>query len=160
MALASLRREVGKPSGIFDPYAALAALEHLVDTSRDRRDPAANRYNVIFKQSRPLLHHPQFRSILLKLLGDKDEMEVSKVIEKAVKGGLAGSSPPRSPVTASGVLGNRAQPPWSTAGDFPHTRRFSPYPAGARRARQQPRCFACRQIGHFARFCPRERGRY
>ena len=36
--LATLQLLVSKPSAPFDPYAALAELEHLVDSAREVRD--------------------------------------------------------------------------------------------------------------------------
>lgn len=60
-------------------------------------DASANRYNVIYKQSRPLLHHPHFQTVLMKLVGDREDMEVAKIIEKTLqqqKPSPSRSSPP------------------------------------------------------------------
>ena len=40
-ALATLQLLVSKPSALFDPYAALAALEQLVDSAREVGDERA-----------------------------------------------------------------------------------------------------------------------
>jgi hypothetical protein len=63
----------------------MAALEQLVDMARDKRDERAWRFNVVLRQSRPLLNHNAFQQILLKLVGDKVEIEVAKKIQKALK---------------------------------------------------------------------------
>lgn len=42
---------VSKPSALFDPYAALAALEQLVDSAREVKDDKAKRYSVILLPS-------------------------------------------------------------------------------------------------------------
>ena len=48
-ALATLQLLVSKPSALFDPYAALAAFEHLVDSAREVRDERTKRYAVILR---------------------------------------------------------------------------------------------------------------
>ena len=48
-ALATLQLLVSKPPALFDPYAALAALEHLVDSAREVRHERAKRYAVILR---------------------------------------------------------------------------------------------------------------
>lgn len=84
-ALALLRQHLARPTGTFDPQAALAALEHLVDVARDKRDARANRFAVVLRQTRPLLYNPSFQHLLLKLVGDKEEVEIAKEIHKALK---------------------------------------------------------------------------
>ena len=59
-ALSFLRQHLARPSGIFDPHAALAALEQLVDAARDKVDDRASRFSVILRQTRPLLLDPSF----------------------------------------------------------------------------------------------------
>ena len=131
-ALHILQRELRKPKGIFEPHAALAALENLADISRDNVDPTAPRYNTIYKQCRPLLYNPHFQSVLLKLVGDKQDVEVAEVIEKTHQ------SPPRSPYTQF------PEPPTQF-------QRFRPFFIGRR---SPVRCFNCNAMGHFARVCP------
>ena len=57
-ALALLRQHLAKPPPLFDPFTAMAALEQLVDTSRDKGDERAVRFNVVLKQSRALINSP------------------------------------------------------------------------------------------------------
>lgn len=46
-ALSLLRQHLARPSGIFDPHAALAALEQLVDVARDKSDERAS--DLVFR---------------------------------------------------------------------------------------------------------------
>ena len=85
---------MARPSGIFDPHAALAALEQLVDAARDKVDDRASRFSVILLQTRPLLLDPSFQQLLLKLVGDKEEVAIAKEIQKALKRSLP-PYPPR-----------------------------------------------------------------
>ncbi|KXJ04695.1 hypothetical protein AC249_AIPGENE15900, partial [Exaiptasia diaphana] len=84
-ALASLQLLISKPSAMFDPYAAVAALEHLVDSAREAGDTRANRFKVVLRQCRPLIHNSALQPVLIKLVTDKDEAEVAKVVEKALR---------------------------------------------------------------------------
>ena len=84
-ALAALQLLVSKPSAMFDPYAALAALEHLVDSARAVRDERATRYAVSLCQCRPLVHNSAMQSALIKLVTDKEEAEVAKVMDKTIR---------------------------------------------------------------------------
>ena len=71
-ALLSLQQELAKPPPVFDPYKALAGLESLVDLAWDNADARTKRFSMILRQCCPLLGKPQFKSILLKLVGDKE----------------------------------------------------------------------------------------
>ena len=82
-ALQTVKQLISRPAGIFDVHAVIAALEHLVDTAREKNDAQASRYNSILKQTRPLSSHASFQPVLLKLLGDKEEIAIAKEIEKA-----------------------------------------------------------------------------
>ncbi|KAK3749146.1 hypothetical protein QZH41_009832, partial [Actinostola sp. cb2023] len=84
-ALAFLRQQVARPSGVFDPHATLAALEQLVDIAREKGDTRSSRYAVILRQTRPLVSNPQFQQLVLKLTGDKDEVAIAREIQKALK---------------------------------------------------------------------------
>lgn len=70
VALGALRCELDKPSGVFDPYTAMGALENLVNVARDRRDTSANRYNNVYKQCCSLISKKHLQPILVKLVGD------------------------------------------------------------------------------------------
>ena len=84
-ALQTVKQLISRPAGIFYVHAVIAALEHLVDTAREKNDAQASRYNSILKQTRPLSSHASFQPVLLKLLRDKEEIAIAKEIEKAFK---------------------------------------------------------------------------
>ena len=84
-AQALLRQHLARPPGIFDPHAAFAALEHLVEVARDKADERGPRFSVVLRQTRPLLTNPAFHYLLLKLVGDKEEVLVAKEIQKVLK---------------------------------------------------------------------------
>ena len=85
-ALSLLRQHLARPSGIFDPQAPLAALEQLVeDVARDKSDERVSRFSIVLQQTRPLLLDPSFQPLLLKLVGDKEEVAIGKEIQKALK---------------------------------------------------------------------------
>ena len=81
----TLQQELAKPPPVFDPYKALAGLESLVDLARDNADARTKRFSTILRQCRPLLGKPQFQSTLLKLVGDKEDVEVAKAIQKSLR---------------------------------------------------------------------------
>ena len=84
-ARATLQLLVSKPSALFDPYATLAALEQLVDSAREVGDERAKRHAIILRQCRPLVHNSAMQSVLIKLVADKEEAEVAKVIDKTIR---------------------------------------------------------------------------
>ena len=53
--LASLQALIKKPPELFDQYAAMAALEHLVNLAKGRGDSEAERFSIILRQCRPLV---------------------------------------------------------------------------------------------------------
>ena len=134
-ALLSLQQELAKPPPVFDPYKALAGLESLVDLARDNADTRTKRLSTILRQCRPLLGKPQFQSILLKLVGDKEDVEVAKAIQKSLR--PSASWGPMMPSRPPGPGFSRRSPDLS----------YAPRPP--------PTCFNCRRRGHIARFCPR-----
>ncbi|KAK3733637.1 hypothetical protein QZH41_003402 [Actinostola sp. cb2023] len=80
-----LQQLIVRPAGLFDPYAALAALEHVVDVAKEKGDSRGERFAVILRQCRSLVDSPALRSIVVKLVASKEEAEVAKVVEKALK---------------------------------------------------------------------------
>ena len=122
-AQALLRQHLAKPPGILNPHAAFAALEHLVDVARDKADERAQWFSVVLRQTRPLLTNPVFQQLLLKLVGDKEEVLVAKEMQKVLK-----SAP-------------RKQHAWGPPA------RPAPYP------RRPPVCFNCGRRGHVASTC-------
>ena len=134
-ALGVLRQLLARPAAIFDPHASLAALEQLVDLAREKGDERANRFGIVLRQTRTLLYNPSFQHLLLKLIGSKEEVEVAKEIQKALK-----QSPPTYLPGNSVNSGGPSRP-------FP-------------RARQAQVCFSCGRRGHYARSCWAKRGPY
>ena len=70
---------------MFDQYAALAALEQVVNVAREKGDGRVSRYTVILWQWRLLTNSNSLQSILTKYVASKEEAEVAKVVEKAFK---------------------------------------------------------------------------
>ena len=134
-ALGVLRQLLARPAAIFDPHASLAALEQLVDLAREKGDERANRFGIVLRQTRTLLYSPSFQHLLLKLIGSKEEVEVAKEIQKALK-----QSPP-------------TYLPGNSVNSGGPSRLFP-------RVRQVQVCFACGRRGHFARSCWARRGPY
>ena len=134
VALMSLQQELIRPPPVFDPYRALAGLESLVDLAWDKADEKTKCFSTSLCQCRPLLANPHFQSILLKLVGDKEGIEVAKAIQKSLcpSASLWPYVPPPKQYSS-------CRPP-----DFWYRSRSS-----------QPTCFSCCQRGHIARFCPR-----
>ena len=133
-ALMSLQQELAKPPPVFDHFRALAGLDSLVDLARDKANARTKRFSTILRQCRPLLRNPHFQRILLKLVGDKEDVEVAKAIQKSLR--------------PSAKLWPHVPPPTQFSSrktpDFWYRPRSS-----------QPTCISCRQRGHIARFCPR-----
>ena len=132
--LLSLQKELSKLSPVFDPYKALVGLETLVDLARDKADARTKRFSTILRQCRPLLGNLQFQSILLKLVGDKEDIEVAKARQKSLR--------------PSASFWPDVAPPRPTFSRRSPNFRHGPRPP-------QPTSFNCRQRGHFARFCPK-----
>ena len=133
-ALLSLQQELAKPPPVFDPYRALAGLKSLVDLARDKADARTKRFSTILRQCRPLLGNPHFQGILLKLVGDKEDIEVGKAIQKSLR--------------PSASLWPHVPPPTQSSSCRSPDFRYRPRSS-------QSTCFSCRRRGHIARFCPR-----
>ena len=84
-ALSSLQMVIARPAALFDPYAAIAALEEVVNVTRDKKDDRATRFQIVLRQCRPLVNSPNLQQILIKLVATKEEAAVAKVIAKATK---------------------------------------------------------------------------
>ncbi|KAJ7331139.1 hypothetical protein OS493_020841 [Desmophyllum pertusum] len=85
-AINQLQQLISRPASIFDRFAALAALEHVVNVAHEKGDDRALRHSIILRQCRQLVDSPALQSALTKLVASKEEAEVAKVLEKAVKG--------------------------------------------------------------------------
>ena len=111
-ALSSLQMVIARPAALFDPYAAIAALEEVVNVTRDKKDDRATRFQIVLRQCRPLVNSPNLQQILIKLVATKEEAEVAKVIAKATK-------EPASAYHGS-FTGRTRGTPYFKAWDFPH----------------------------------------
>ena len=147
-----VRQLASRPSALVDPYALVAALEQLADVSRETNHPERRRFEAIFKQCRPLVREPRLATVVVQLLGDKEEKQVASQIHKLLK-----SSSSQPPVSS----------PYPQPGQFPrrYAAQSSQFPTslrgfgGRRRPPARGRCFQCRKTGHFVRNCPDLNGR-
>ena len=80
-----LQMVIARPAALFDPYAAIATLEEVVNVTRDKKDDRATRFQIVLRQCRPLVNSPNLQQILIKLVATKEEAEVAKVIAKVTK---------------------------------------------------------------------------
>ena len=132
--ISTLQLVIARPSGVFDPYVAIAALEEVVDVARSKGDERSTRYSVILQQCRPLISSPSLQPTLIKLVASKEEAKVAKVTGKALK-----NQPSARPV---GLMG---RPHW-----VPYRHQGKP--------RLQPiKCWLCGRPGHYARSCHSKR---
>ena len=76
----------------------------MVDSAREVRHERAKRYAVILRQCRPLVHNSAMQSVLIKLVADKEEAEVAKVIDKTIR---------RQPGVGNRDARALGRPPWS-----------------------------------------------
>ena len=54
-ALSTLQMVIASPAALFDPYAAIAALDEVVNVTKEKKDERASRYEIVLRQCRPLL---------------------------------------------------------------------------------------------------------
>ena len=45
---------ISRPAALFDPYAAIAALDEVVNVSKDRKGDRATRFEIVLTQCRSL----------------------------------------------------------------------------------------------------------
>ena len=84
-ALSTLQMVIVRPAALFGPYAAIAALDEVVNVTKEKKDERASRYEIVLGQCRPSLNNPCLQQVLIKLVASKEEAEVAKVIAKATK---------------------------------------------------------------------------
>ncbi|KXJ13531.1 uncharacterized protein LOC114575145 [Exaiptasia diaphana] len=135
-AISTLQALVGRPTALFDAYAAMAALEEVVATAQNLTDDRTTKYSIILRKCRPLVGEPALQQILTKLVASKEEAEIAKAIDKTIRLQCPSPMPDSMP-----------SPRFAFAG---RTNRQAPY----RRQRGPRRCFVGNQEGHIARFCP------
>ena len=120
-----------RPATEFNKYDTLDLLETLQNTARDSTDEKHEYYRLAYQTVRGKVHLPPeyFRSLVLRLLGDKDHQKVFEAVAKVEKTMLK-MSPPATP---------------------PYRRTTSPYGqyrGDSRRTNSGPRCYHCNQPGH------------
>lgn len=142
-AVTHLRQVVCRPSAMFDPHATMAALEQVVNVAREKGDDRALKYMVILRQCRPLINSKSLQTILTNLVTSKEEAEVTKVVEKALKN----ASP--SPVRYGAFRPGAYRPPYPTY----YAPRGRQGFLGHQQSRFPIKCHACGQFGHIAKFC-------
>ena len=131
-ALESLQSLIAKPAELFDPYASLAALEHLVTVAKEKNDPESEKYSIILRQCHSFVGNKALQSVLVKLVASKQKADVARVIEKAMK---AANQP-----KYGRKLGRV---------------RTSRYPRGGKGRRVfNVKCFSCGRFGYMVSFCP------
>ena len=79
-SLESVRPFASCPATLLDTFALLVALEQLSDHAREANHPQRKKFDVIFKQCRPLANSNSLAAVVLQLLGDKEEREVASQI--------------------------------------------------------------------------------
>ena len=91
-ALMALQAFTGRSPALFDSYAAIAALEEVVDLAQKYAGERYSRNQIILRKCCPLVADASLQNILIKLVASKEEAEIAKVIEKARKSSRAGES--------------------------------------------------------------------
>ena len=76
---------ISRPAALVDPYAAIAALDEVVNVRKDNKGDRATRFEIVLRQCRPLINNPALQQILIKLVASKEEAEVANVIAKLNK---------------------------------------------------------------------------
>lgn len=99
-----VRQLASRPTALVDPYALTATLEQLTDVARETNHPERKKFEAVFKQCRPLVQEPRLATVVIQLLGDKEEEQIHKLLKSSA-----------SPPSFSG--------PYPSPGQFP--RRYS-----------------------------------
>ena len=155
-ALVCVRQLAGRPVGLSDGTAIVAALESLADVSRSAGHVDFKRHEAILKQCRPLTHDPRLPAVVTQLLGDDESKKIAGQIQKILKSDHLFSAPQvhgspfPAPARAPGYLHQQG----SGRG------RYTPYGYGsynnnyASRGFNTTRCYNCRKTGHRIANCP------
>jgi len=59
-ALSSLQMVISRPAALFDPYAAIVALDEVVNVRKDKKGDRATRFKIVLRPCRPLINNPAF----------------------------------------------------------------------------------------------------
>ncbi|CAH3163813.1 unnamed protein product, partial [Porites lobata] len=92
-ALVCVRQLAGRPVGLSDETAIVAALESLADVSRSAGHVDFKRHEAILKQCRPLTHDPRLPAVVTQLLGDDESKKIAGQIQKILKSDHLFSAP-------------------------------------------------------------------
>ena len=155
-ALVCVRQLAGRPVGLSDGTAIVAALESLADVSRSAGHVDFKRHEAILKQCRPLTHDPRLPAVVTQLLGDDESKKIAGQIQKILKSDHLFSAPQvhGSPFPAPARAPGYLRPQGSGRG------RYTPYGYGsynnnyAIRGFNTTRCYNCRKTGHRIANCP------
>ena len=126
---------IARPAALFDPYAAIAALDEVVNVTKEKKDERALRYEIVLRQCRPLLSNPCLQQVLIKLVASKEEAEVANVIAKATKRPVS--------VNQASFTGRTRKAPYQRRGTNLGFRSLS-----------ERKCWVCGKAGHISRSCP------
>ena len=83
--LVCMRQLAGRPVGLSDGTAIVAALESLADVSRSAGHVDFKRHETILKQCRPLTHDNRLPAVVTQLLGDDENKKIAGQIQKILK---------------------------------------------------------------------------
>ncbi|CAH3145972.1 unnamed protein product, partial [Pocillopora meandrina] len=92
-ALVCVRQLAGRPVGLSDGTAIVAALESLADMSRSAGHVDFKRHEAILRQCRPLTHDPRLPAVVTQLLGDDESKKIAGQIQKILKSDHLFSAP-------------------------------------------------------------------
>jgi len=79
-ALSTLQMVIARPVALLDPYAAIAALDEVVNVTKEKVDKRAWLYEILLGQCCPLLNNLCLQQVLIKLVASKEEADEAKVI--------------------------------------------------------------------------------
>ena len=121
-----------RPLSEFKKFEALEMLEALQNVSHNRKHEREGYYCLVYQTARSKVEllNEYFRSLLLRLLGDKDHERVFDTVTKVEK-----NFRPKNRTTPGRFMGPSA----GKAGGFPRS--------------SGPRCFYCQNFGHLRANC-------
>ncbi len=111
---------MARPLTEFNKYEALEMTEELQNAAHDRKHPKERYYRVVYQTIREKMEVPpvQFRALLLRLLGDKDQEWVSDIVSKVEKHFTRQRPQHVPPMPRYSTRGRGATPPWANARQF------------------------------------------
>ena len=136
--LSCLQMVIARPAALLDPYAAIAALDEVVNVTKEKKDEIASRYEIVLRQCRRLLSNLCLQQVLIKLVKLKEEAEVAKVIAKATKRPVS--------VNQASFTGRTHKAPYQRRGTN----------LGFRSLLER-KCWVCGKAGHNSCSCPAKR---